>query len=142
MRQGEPHHAHGLDQVALQRAAPILIAAVGNARPAATTADIVDQDIDAAVSGDGGVDQPGCIGGIGDIGCVSRDRGAGTAQRRFRIVQRLGRASRQHDPTALGGKRLGGRQPYAAARSGNQHDLAGQFQIHAATPPNEFKSRF
>ena len=90
MRQGEPHHAHGLDQVALQRAAPVLIAAVGNARPAAATADIVDQDIDASVSGDRGVDQPDCIGSIGDIGCVSRHCGASGAQRRFRIAQRLG----------------------------------------------------
>ena len=63
MWQGKPHHAHGLDQVALQRAAPVVIAAVGNARPAAATADIVDQDIDAAINGCRGVDQPSCIGG-------------------------------------------------------------------------------
>jgi hypothetical protein len=59
MRQGEPHHAHGLDQVAFQRAAPVVIAAVRNARTTAATADIVDQDIDAAMGSDCGVDQPG-----------------------------------------------------------------------------------
>jgi hypothetical protein len=47
VRQSQSHHPHGLDQVPFQRAAPVIIGAVGDARAAATTADIVDQNVDA-----------------------------------------------------------------------------------------------
>jgi hypothetical protein len=33
MRQRQPHHPHGLNEIALERAAPLLVGAVGNARP-------------------------------------------------------------------------------------------------------------
>ena len=135
MRQRQPHHPHGLDQVAFQGAAPVVIGAVGDARTAAATADVVDQDVDAAIDGDRGVDQSGRIGGIPNIGSVSGHCGADVAQCRFRLAQRLGRARRQHQPAALGGKRLGGRQADAAARTGDQRDLVSQFQIHAASLP-------
>jgi hypothetical protein len=36
------------------------------------------------------------------------------------------------DPAPLGGKRFGGRQSDAAARTGNERDLAAQFKIHDA----------
>jgi hypothetical protein len=85
MRQRRPHHPHRLDQVAFQRAAPVVIAAVGNARAAAPAADIVDQDVDAAIGRDGGLDQAGCAIGAADIGGVSRNLGAGRAQSRFRF---------------------------------------------------------
>src|SRR5436309_11111435 len=37
--QRQPHHSHGPDEVPFQRAAPVVIAAIGNARAAATAAD-------------------------------------------------------------------------------------------------------
>ena len=94
MRQREPHHPHGLDQVAFQRAAPLVIAAVGNARTTASTTDIVDQDVDAAIGRDRGLDEPRRLVGIPDIGSVSRDCDAGRAQCRFGGGQLLGRARR------------------------------------------------
>ena len=42
---------------------------------------------------------------------------------------------RQHDPATLGGKRPGGGQSDAAARTGNQSDLAVQFEVHDAASP-------
>jgi hypothetical protein len=83
--QRQPHHSHGLDEVLFQRAAPVVITAVGNARAAAPAADIVDQDVDAAIGRDGGLDQAGCAIGTADIGSVSRNFGAGRAQSRFRF---------------------------------------------------------
>ena len=127
MWQGKPHHAHGLDQVALQRAPPVVIAAVGNARPAAATADIVDEDIDAAIGGCRGVDQPSCIGGVSDVAGMSRHCGIDVPQCGFHVAQLGGGARRQHDPATLCEKRLGCRQPDAPARAGNQHDLTGEF---------------
>ena len=58
MRERQPHHPYGLDQVPFDGAAPIVIRAIGDARPSATTADIVDQDINPAKDRDGGLDQP------------------------------------------------------------------------------------
>jgi hypothetical protein len=129
-RQRQPHHSHGLDQVPVQRPAPIGIAAVGNARTAATTPDIVDEDVDAAIGGVGCLDQPRGVLGNSDVGGLSRDLGADRAQGPFRLAQSLGRACRQHDPATLGGKRLSSRQSDAAARTGNQGDLAAQLEIH------------
>jgi hypothetical protein len=40
-RQRQPHHSHGLEEVPFQRAAPVVIAAIGNSRAAASAADIV-----------------------------------------------------------------------------------------------------
>src|SRR5207248_8373896 len=60
--------------------------------PPPATADIVDQDVDAAISRDRGLDQPASLFGIPDIAGVSRNFGAGRAQSRFRFAQLLGRA--------------------------------------------------
>ena len=79
MRQRQPHHPHGLDQIPFERAAPIVIGAVGDARSAAATADVVDQDVDAAIGRDGGLDQPGGFIGLADIGRVSGDLRAARA---------------------------------------------------------------
>jgi hypothetical protein len=46
MRHRQPHHPHGLNEIALKRAAPLLVGAGGNARPTTAAPDIVDQDID------------------------------------------------------------------------------------------------
>jgi hypothetical protein len=91
--QSQSHDPHGLDQVQFQRATPVIVSAVGNARAAAATADIVDQDVDAAIGRDGGLDQPACLIGTADIAGVSRNLSAGRAQGRFRFAQLLGRAS-------------------------------------------------
>jgi hypothetical protein len=48
--QSPPHHPHGLDHIPLQRAAPVVIGAVCDARAAVATADIVYQDVDAALT--------------------------------------------------------------------------------------------
>src|SRR5437763_13174414 len=96
MRQSEPHHSHGLYQVAFQRAAPILVAAVRDARSAAPATHIVDEDIDAAIGGDGGIDQAGRSLGIADVSRVPRNFAAGPAQRSLRFAQLLGRARRPH----------------------------------------------
>jgi hypothetical protein len=53
----EAHHSHRLNQVRFLRATPVLVDAVGDARPAAATVDIVDQNVDAAIGRDGGLDQ-------------------------------------------------------------------------------------
>jgi hypothetical protein len=132
VRQRQPHHSNGLDEIPFQRAAPVVVAAVGNARLAAATADIVDQDVDAAIGSDSGLDQAGGVIGIANIGSVSCNFGAGRPQSRFRSPQLLGRARRQHDSATLDGKRFGSRQSDAAARTGNQDDLAAQFEIHGA----------
>ena len=92
MPQSEAHHSYGLDQVPFQRAAPVVISAVGNARAAAATADIVDQNVDAAIGRDGGLDQLAGVIGIADIASVSRNISTSHAQGRFRVVQLLGRA--------------------------------------------------
>ncbi|MGC1889753.1 MAG: SDR family oxidoreductase [Stellaceae bacterium] len=39
MRQSQSHDPHGLDQVPFQRATPVIVSAVGDARAAAATAD-------------------------------------------------------------------------------------------------------
>jgi hypothetical protein len=91
--QSPPHHPHGLDHIPLQRAAPVVIGAVCDARAAVATADIVYQDVDAALSRDRGLDQPAGLFGIPDIASVSHNFGAGRAQSRFRFAQLLGRAS-------------------------------------------------
>ena len=77
MRESQPHHPYGLDQVAVHGAAPIVIRAIGDARSAAATSDVVDQDINPAKDRDGGLDQPCRLIGLADIGPVSGDvRGA------------------------------------------------------------------
>jgi hypothetical protein len=119
-----------MDQVPFQRDTPVVVSAVGNPRAAAATADIVDQDVDAAIGRDSGLDQPACLIGTADIGSVSRNFSAGRAQGRFRFAQLIRRARRQHYPAALGGKRFRGYQPDSAARTSNEGNLAGQFEIH------------
>jgi hypothetical protein len=42
MRKRQPHHPYGLDQIPFHGGAPIVVSAVGDARSAAATADIVD----------------------------------------------------------------------------------------------------
>ena len=71
MREREPHHPDGLDQVPLHGAAPIVIGAVGDARSSSATADVVNQDVDAAKGRDGGLDEPCRFIGFADIGRVS-----------------------------------------------------------------------
>jgi hypothetical protein len=95
MRQRQPHHSHGLDEVPFQRAAPVIIAAVGDPRAAAATAtaDIVDHYVYAAIGRDGGLDQAGCAVGTRNIGSVTRNFGAGRAQSRFRLPQLLCRTA-------------------------------------------------
>src|SRR5260370_25093154 len=100
-----------MDQVPFQRAAPVVISAVGDARAPAATADIVDQNVDAAKGCDDGLDQPACVIGIADIACVSRNFGAGRAQGRFRFAQLLDRARRQHDSATLGANALAVAKP-------------------------------
>jgi hypothetical protein len=58
MRERQPHHPYGLDQVLVYGAAPIVIRAIGDPRSSAATTDIVDQDINPAKDRDGGLDQP------------------------------------------------------------------------------------
>jgi hypothetical protein len=60
----QPHHPYGLDQVPFQRAAPVVIVAVGNARATPTTADIVDQNVDAAIGRGGDLDQAASSSGL------------------------------------------------------------------------------
>jgi len=67
MRQFQPHHPDGLDQVAFQRAPPVLVGAVRDARAAIAAANIVDQDVDAAIGRDSDLDQTGGTVGIADI---------------------------------------------------------------------------
>jgi hypothetical protein len=77
MRQSQSHHSHRLDQVPFKRAAPVVIGAIGDACPAAATANIVDQNVDTAVGRGGGLDQPAGVIGISDIASV-RDPAAFT----------------------------------------------------------------
>jgi hypothetical protein len=56
MWQRQPPHPHCLDQVALQRIAPVVIGAVGDARSSGTTAHVVDQDVDPAIGRQGRLD--------------------------------------------------------------------------------------
>src|SRR3954447_21311543 len=51
---------------------------------------LFDQNVDTTIGGERGLDQAGCIGGIIDIGHVSRGFGAGAAQCGFRVAQLLG----------------------------------------------------
>ena len=46
-----------------RRAAPVVIAAVGNARPTPATADVIEQDVDSAIGRDRDLDQAGCAVG-------------------------------------------------------------------------------
>jgi hypothetical protein len=48
MRECQPHHPYGLDQVPVHGAAPIVIRAICDARSSAATTDDVDQDINPA----------------------------------------------------------------------------------------------
>src|ERR1700731_2884176 len=64
---------------------------------------IVDQNVDAAIGSDGGLDQPAGVIGVADIASVSRNISTSHAQGRFRVPQLLGRAPGQHYPAALGG---------------------------------------
>ena len=73
MRERQPHHPHGLDQIAFDGAAPIIIGAIGDARSSAATADVVDQDVHPAKGRDGGLDQPCRFIGLADIGRVGGD---------------------------------------------------------------------
>ena len=66
-RQCQPHHPHGLNEIALKRAAPLLVGTVGNARPAAAP-DIVDQDIDPPKGGDRRLHEPRGLVRLPDIG--------------------------------------------------------------------------
>jgi hypothetical protein len=96
-----------------------VIAAVGDARAAAATADIVDYDVYAAMGRDGGPDQPGRFIRLADIGRVSGYFRTAPAQLRFRFTQMFSRTRREHQPAALGSKRLGGGKADAAARTGD-----------------------
>ena len=71
MRERQPHHPHGLDQIAFDGVAPIIIGAIGDARSSPATAHVVDQDINPAQDRDGGLDQPCRFIGLADIGRVS-----------------------------------------------------------------------
>jgi hypothetical protein len=64
MRERQPHHPHGLDQVPFDSAAPIVIRAIGDARSSAATTDVVDQDINPAKGRDRGLDQPAASSGL------------------------------------------------------------------------------
>jgi hypothetical protein len=46
---------------------------------------LLNQHVNTGVGGDGGINQPGRLGGIADIGGVSRNCGAGGAQCRQRL---------------------------------------------------------
>jgi hypothetical protein len=56
MRERQPHHPYGLDQIPFHGAAPIIIGAIGDARSSSATAYVVDQDINPAKGRDGGLD--------------------------------------------------------------------------------------
>ena len=71
MRERQPHHPYGLDQVTVHGAAPIVIRAICDARSAPATTDVVDQDINPAKGRDGCLDQPCRLIGLADIGRVS-----------------------------------------------------------------------
>src|ERR1700719_2576881 len=67
------------------RATRVVVSVVAKARAAPPTADIVDQDIDAAIGRDGSFDQPVGMIRIADIASMSGDFSAGRAQDRFRL---------------------------------------------------------
>jgi hypothetical protein len=69
-----------------------VIGAVSDARSPAASADIVEQDVDAAKGRNGGVGQTAGVIGVADIAYVSRNFGAGRAQGRFRFIQLHSRA--------------------------------------------------
>ena len=71
MRERQPHHPYGLDQIPFHGAAPIVIGAVGDARSSLATTHVVDQDINPAKDRDGGLDKPCSFVGLADIGRVS-----------------------------------------------------------------------
>jgi hypothetical protein len=56
MRERQPHHPYGLDQIQFHGTAPIVIGAFGDARASSATAYVVDQDINPAKGRDGGLD--------------------------------------------------------------------------------------
>jgi hypothetical protein len=56
MRERQPHHPNGLDQIPFDGAAPVIIGAIGDARSSPATAYVVDQDINPAKDRDSGLD--------------------------------------------------------------------------------------
>ena len=89
MLERQPHHSNGLNQVPFQGIAPIVIGAVGDARASSATAHVVDQDVDAAIGRDGGLDQPCRFIRLADIGQMSGNLRAIRAQPRLRFGQLL-----------------------------------------------------
>jgi hypothetical protein len=70
MRERQPHHPYGLDQIPFDGAAPVIIGTIGDARSSSATADVIDKDIDPAKSSDGGLNQRCSFIGLADIGAV------------------------------------------------------------------------
>jgi hypothetical protein len=64
MRERQPHHPYGLDQVPVYGAAPIVIRAIGDPRSSAATTDIVDQDINPAKDRDAAWTSPAPSSGL------------------------------------------------------------------------------
>jgi hypothetical protein len=88
-------------------------------------ADVVDQDVEAAVGLKGPGHQRGGAVRRGEIERDGRDAVA--------ALERAGRARRRHDAGALGGERVGDGQPDALARPRDDGDPVGEMEIHRRT---------
>ncbi len=121
-------HADGRQEVDVQRARPLFVGEVEEPgeREVITSAEVVDEQIDATMSLDGGVDEALGTGRTSEVhGNTGR---AGNGQLGSNL------AGRTDDLDTLVDECLNGGEADATARAHDDRGLARELQIHAALP--------